>query len=120
MGLFTKKRTAEPVPYDDALAYQLGSVHNLRANLWRLSDEIGWEDRSQPSPTLDAKLAWGTDTYGHRTVSVTVGKYLIGYLPRSANDDLVALIGKGPARGSVQMSEHGNTTTARCCVAGRS
>jgi len=117
MKLFSKKATAEPVPYDDATAYQLGSVHNLSDTLHLVADKMDWADRSQPSPPVDAKLKWGTDTYGNRAMAVSIGKHVVGYLPRSANDKLTALLGNGEGRGSVQFTANRSLLLARCCVA---
>lgn len=120
MGLFGRKAAVTQVSrveYDEATALPLGSVHNLRANIWTIEQRIGWDDRSQPSPTIEADLTWSVDTYGHKAVEVKAQGLVIGYLPRSANDKVAPYFGRNKSiKGAVKLSAHGNTTTAKCSL----
>lgn len=82
MGLFGSK-VKEPttvVEYDADRAMSVTDVSKLQGSLRSVADGIGWRDRTQPSPIVQAVLRHGTSTYGKETAGVWVGKTCIGYL----------------------------------------
>ena len=80
MGLFGKKAAGEPeVVFERERAAPITNVQNLQANLVSVAAKIGWADRSQPSPVMQASLQPGVDTYGHERVGIYVGKTCVGF-----------------------------------------
>lgn len=116
MGLFGKKSApVEPVTYDDTLAFQVGSVQNLRPNLEQIATRIGWTDRSQPSAAFSVTLNKDVDTYGHEAIGLYVDRLCVGFLPRSCNREMLPLLSQHPKmRGAMIMQMSGSVLTARC------
>lgn len=82
MGLF-KSKAKEPatvVEYDPQRAMSVTDVSKLQGSLRQVADRIGWADRTQPSPVVQAVLRHGVSTYGKQTAGVWVGKTCVGYL----------------------------------------
>ncbi len=82
MGLFSRKPpvTVKDVAFDATQALPVTDVSKLQGSLQKVADGIGWSDRAEPSPVIQAQLRHGTSFYGKTTAGVWVGKTVIGYL----------------------------------------
>lgn len=111
MGLCGKKPVAvlDPVAFDRERALPITNVHNLQADVVAVASRIGWDDRTAPSPVVQADLRPGIDTYGKPRVGIWVGKTCVGYLGGPASRDVSA------TRAALVFELHGALVTGWCC-----
>lgn len=112
MGLFGKKSTVvdeAPVAFDRERALSITNVQNLQADVVAVASRIGWDDRTAPSPVVQATLRPGVDTYGKERVGIYVGKTCVGYFGGPNSRGMTA------TRAAVVFELHGALVTGWAC-----